>query len=164
MRRRINSLISIKMFDRRQSGFTLIEILIVVAIIAVVAAMAGGLFMKSRVAANEASAIGSMKQIMSAQNQYRLTRPVFGTRADLITAGLINDPELANGKKSGYLFDVLLPDTGQYRWYAEAVPDVYDSSGNRSFYLDENGVIHAKDTGGADMKTRDEAITWPTLE
>jgi len=146
-------------------GFTLLELVIVLTIISVLMATAIILWSTGSMTSNEASAIASVRIISTAETQYRLNNPVYGTLTELKDANLINDPSLASGIKSGYLFQANPYQSGRYTWYAEAVPEIYNSSGIKSFYIDERSMaIKGKDTGTSQFKPREEAELWPSLE
>jgi len=94
---------------QRRAGFTLIELMIVIAIIAIIAAIAIPNLIEARKAANEAAVIGSMRTVVSAQLQFRDgdldmdQTPDYGTIAQLGVANLIDAP-LINRVKHGYYF------------------------------------------------------------
>jgi prepilin-type N-terminal cleavage/methylation domain-containing protein len=141
---------------RKDEGFSLIELLIVVAIILVIAAIAIPNFMRARIASNEASAVSSLRTINSAQVTYasfygrgysstiaQLGPPPGGSSASASAADLIDDV-LASGIKSGYSFEYtpVLGGAGLYDNYTlRARPTVQDRTGSRHFYTDASGVI-----------------------
>jgi prepilin-type N-terminal cleavage/methylation domain-containing protein len=87
-------------------GFSLLELLIVVAIILIIAVIALPSLMRSRQAANESSAISNLRTINSAEVSYLgLAQGTYGRLRDLVGAGLL-DSRFMSPSLSGYIFDV----------------------------------------------------------
>ena len=137
----------------RERGFSLMELLIVVAIILIIAAIAIPKLFRSKIAANEASAVGSLKAVNAACVTYSSTwnvgYPVVlsylgaGTPTSSTGAGII-DSLLASGVKSGYTFTYIsgAPSGGQVRTYTlTANPTLPNQTGQRYFFTDQSGVI-----------------------
>jgi len=149
---------------RKQAGFSLIELLIVVAIILIIAAIALPNLMVARMSANEASAVQSLRTIQSAETAYATTFPNVGFSATLTQiSGASNsgcsassaqacliDNVLASGNKNGYVIiwsgDGLTPSVS---YNINADPSVRGSSGRRSFFTNYPGVIRFNDAAQA---------------
>ncbi len=134
----------------RQAGFSLIELLIVIAIILIILSIALPQMSKSRMHAQEMAAIEEMGTINKAEiqyysqfNQYATTLAQLGPPA---TAGAAEGPQasglipgsLASGAAGGYNFTVTQTPQG---YAATAVPKAFGSTGRRTFYTDQTGII-----------------------
>ncbi len=151
---------------RLNAGFTLIELMIVVAIIAIIAAIAIPSLLRARISANEASAISSMRTLSSAQISFQAGCYQdadndgvgdYGTLAQLMNpdgaAGVPGyiDETLGAGSKQGYNFTMnVVPGGG-------GLPPTYScngdpqnpQSGRRTFFIDESGVLRFETSGAA---------------
>jgi len=149
----------------REEAFSLIELIIVVAIILIIAAIAIPSLIRSKIAANQASAIESLRVIGTSEvtyaatygNGYSATLAVMGPApsgalATSSAAALIDDL-LANGSKSGYTFTyspTLLDSTGRYNGYTVlANPIIAGTTGANYYYEDETHLIRMNTTAPA---------------
>jgi prepilin-type N-terminal cleavage/methylation domain-containing protein len=152
---------------RRQRGFSLIELLIVVAIILALAAMAVPNLIRSKMSANEASAVGSLHAIANAQASYaisyahlgyanqlsKLAYPPAGQAIDHNHAGIIDivlGCEAQPCKKSGYQFSIINP-VGTptiVAYTAVGTPLVHGTTGRRGFCSDSQSHISYDPDGG----------------
>ena len=155
---------------RRAKGFSLIELLIVVAIILIIGAIAIPSFLRSRMAANESTAAGSIRTVNSAQVSYNMAYPTVGYASSLSalggdcssspassTAACLIDSVLAGGQKSGYSFTMSnVTGTPATSYNVIAGPSWPEYSGVRYFCSDEPGVIRFSMTA---ITTCDNTIT-----
>jgi type IV pilus assembly protein PilA len=136
-----------------KKGFTLVEIMIVVAIIALLAALAVPNMLRTKLVANESSAITALKTLSAAAHTYRVSNPGYPGDLNSLSANITPpyiDSVLAGGIKQGYIFTLngTYPDSNSnYQGFeALASPVSEGITGNRYFYLDTSGVIRYNST------------------
>jgi prepilin-type N-terminal cleavage/methylation domain-containing protein len=150
---------------RRRNGFSLIELLIVVAVILILLAIAVPNYLRSRLMANEASAVQSLRTINTAEVSYSSSWGI--GYAPLVNLGgaipcvasqataCIIDSVLSTGFKSGYNFSTPTPAAlgtvaaPNPLYSASGVPFAIGQSGQRSFCSDQTAVIRADPIGAA---------------
>jgi type IV pilus assembly protein PilA len=144
---------------RRTKGFSLIELLIVVAIILVIAAIAVPSFLRSRMAANESAAVASLRTLNTAQISYTSAYPTVGYASSMTalggtscnppssTSACLIDTNLAGGLKNGYTFALSnVSGTPNSTYTFIANPVVWNYSGIRYFCTFGDAVIRSSVT------------------
>jgi prepilin-type N-terminal cleavage/methylation domain-containing protein len=148
--------------QNKQKGFSLIELLIVVAIILIIAAIAIPNLLRAKMSANEASAVATLRTLNTAAVAYSTTYGNYpptlaslgpiasgsaptSTTADLVDSVLGKDP----ATKSGYTFVYAGSGSPTSSYSITATPVTVGSTGQRGFFTNQTGVIRANAAGAA---------------
>jgi type IV pilus assembly protein PilA len=141
----------------RKKGFSLIELLIVVAIILIIAAIAIPNLLRAKIAANQASAVGSLRTLNTACIAFATSYGQFpaaltnlgpiatGSTASSTSADLI-DSVLSAGTKSGYVFS-FTPGASNQSYSITATPITVGTTGQGMYFTDQSGVIRVNTSG-----------------
>lgn len=134
---------------RRKKGFTLVEIMIVVAIIVLLAAIAIPNLLRARLSANEATAIAAMRTLSTAAESFRAAQspPAYPAVLGCLSAATppYIDAVLGAGNKSGYIFNYTQGGSGT-TYGVVASPQTANVTGVRSFFVDQSGVVRVGST------------------
>lgn len=127
-----------------EKGFSLIELLIVVVIIGIIAAIAIPFFERAKQPANAASAVNSMRLIHSSEVSYRTLYGRYANIPTLAGAGYLGDGHLRNGQKSNYTF-IATPNAADpaSNYEATAMPN-YQPTISQYYFINATGVIHTE--------------------
>jgi type IV pilus assembly protein PilA len=170
---------------RKEEGFSLIELLIVVAIILIIAAIAIPNLLRARMAANESSAVSSIRTINTAEVTYNSTYPTTGFAANLVSLGgpigaacvpavanaclidavLANNGNPTGSGKSGYLFTTgagTVAGGVNVGYAVVAVPITINQTGIRAFCAEEDAVVRV-DPAGVCSNTEAGILTFNPL-
>ncbi len=172
---------------QREKGFSLIELLIVVAIILIIAAIAIPNLLSSRMAANEASAVGSIQAIKNAEFAYFSSYPAIGYATNIAGLGGVGSPCIASSAaaclldaslvnatpggtaKSGYVFLATGISGGSSvasAFVAGATPAIVHSTGNRDFCSTDDGVLRSQmgTLGDTPVNATANCIAYPVSQ
>lgn len=132
--------------ERKRSGFTLIEIMTVVAVIGLVAALAIPNLLRSKISTNEAAAQAALKSISAAMASFRTVNSAYPSQLAELGSESVGgevlaylDDAIAQGSKAGYSFSITASDANTYT--VEASPTTQGITGSRTFLLTHSGEI-----------------------
>ena len=154
------------------AGFSLIELLVVVAVMGIIASLAIPSLLASRRAANEGSALSSLRTIHSSQAVYYATagNGGYGTTTELLNQNLIDAVVGGSTPKSGYNLTITPDNTGSPKnYFSSGVPADTGSvtrTGTRSFSIAEDGILRGKvaDAGPANHTEALDFGLWPAID
>lgn len=136
---------------RKGAGFTLVELMIVIAILGVLVALGVGPLLRSRIQANESAAMGNLRTLSSSAEAFRTTQnpPVYPANlAEMINANpAYLDASWGDNERQGYNYAYVSSDDRQ-TYSTSASPRVLNISGINSYCVDHTGVIRQYAQGG----------------
>ena len=132
---------------RRQAGFTLLELMIVLAVIGIISVIAIPNLQMARKAANEAGAVAYLRSVHTAQSQYHMRYQTYSNDdTALILGGYLQGDAGGANTQTGYQF--VIQRLSSSNWEGVATPLDMGRTGDRTFYVDASGVLR-QESGGA---------------
>ncbi len=136
---------------RKNAGFTLIELMIVVEIIAIMVAVAVPNYLRTRIQANESNAVGSLRTILNAQMTYNTVNLEYAPDFTALTTA---DPPYLTGdwtkERNGYVFTVAGAGSN---FSARATPTAFGETGYHGFFVDPSGIVRYQVMADADAES-----------
>jgi len=161
---KVNTQTAITRACRKHAGFSLVEVLVVVMVVLIIAAIAIPNLLHGKMLANEAAAAASLKAIQTAETLYSNSYPDVGFSGNLLNLGsngsncehptslnscLIMDDTLTSGIKSGYVFDLVGDGKKPSLSYTVTATPESSVSGRCSISSNEGGELHYTSPGGS---------------
>lgn len=129
---------------RSKQGISILEVVIVVAIAGIVAAVAVPNMLKSKMGKNEQASLGTLRAILDAEEVYFNRHGAYGTLVALAKEDLI-PRDVASGQTNGYFFGVYFPKKSPWKMYLGAVPVSESITGSKEFSATMDGAIYETD-------------------
>jgi prepilin-type N-terminal cleavage/methylation domain-containing protein len=128
----------------KEKGFSLVELVFVIAIIGILSTLAVPFIHQARLTAQEKTAVANIRTLFEAQNLYHIRNGKYGTLPELVAESFV--PESYEGSGFlGYSFSVV--SAGNYHLAIVAVPTEFGISGRKGFFVDETGLIRYSTDG-----------------
>jgi len=143
----------------RRHGFTLFELMIVLAIVAIIAGIAVPSLMRSKMSSNERAAVEVLRQVVCAESTYRNRHGVHGALSDLGREHLVDD-SVAAGRKSGYFFGRVDDGSSGEAYCFGAVPAKDGSTGQKEFCVAQEGTVYQTDVDSDAMRGYRGGVDW----
>lgn len=130
----------------KEKGFSLVELVFVIAIIGILSTLAVPFIHQARLTAQEKTAVANIRTLYEAQNLYHIRNGRYGNLPELVAQSFV--PESYDGPGYlGYSFSVV--NAGHYHLAMVAVPTEFGISGRKGFFVDESGCIRYSTDGSA---------------
>ena len=137
----------------KQSGFSWVELLVVLGILSIIAAIAIPRLHEAEISGNESAAASSVRTIVTAQTAFYVTcgNGLYASNLQALNIATLIDTVLASGYKEGYSYNCT---GGADTFTVTASPQVVGETGRKYFYADESGVIRFSEDGPADSSSQ----------